>query len=138
MFKKLLAIIGFFCAVCAIYLLIQSGYEETILGDLIAEYFLIYALVWGIIGLIFGFITLYVSESKGYSGGFAWGFWLGIIGLLVVGFKPNKKRAVKHKPVPNSNLSGIEILEKLANLHQQGLLTDEEFQRKKAEILNRM
>ena len=39
--------------------------------------------------LIFGIITSHVAHSKGYDHGFAWGFFLGIIGLLVVGFKPN-------------------------------------------------
>ena len=39
-------------------------------------------------GVIFGVITRYLSKNKGYDGGFAWGFFLGIIGLLVVGFKP--------------------------------------------------
>ena len=40
-------------------------------------------------GLIFGAITKYVAQSKGYDGGFWWGFFLGVIGLLVVGFKPD-------------------------------------------------
>lgn len=40
-------------------------------------------------GMIFGSITRYVAESNGYDGGFCWGFFLGIIGLLVVGFRPN-------------------------------------------------
>jgi len=50
---------------------------------------------WGLLigyvinGLIWGFVTQHVAESKGYSSGFAWGFWLGLIGLLVVGFRPN-------------------------------------------------
>lgn len=43
-----------------------------------------------ITGVIFGFITKYIANSKGYDGGFAWGFWLGIIGILVVGFRPNQ------------------------------------------------
>ncbi|MBP3636549.1 MAG: SHOCT domain-containing protein [Clostridia bacterium] len=45
-------------------------------------------LAYVIQGLIFGFIAKYIAESKGYDTGFAWGFWLGIIGLLVVGFRP--------------------------------------------------
>ena len=40
-------------------------------------------------GIIFGLITEYVANSKGYEGGFWWGFFLGVIGLLVVGFRPN-------------------------------------------------
>lgn len=48
-----------------------------------------YLIGWIINSVVFGFITLYVAESKGYDGGFWWGFWLGIIGLLVVGFRPD-------------------------------------------------
>ena len=184
-------------------------------------------------GCILGFITRYVSESKGYSGGFAWGFFLGIIGLLVVGFRPNiqtdqssympmyggalqatrtsnrtwtcvcgakNREGLNYCPicrrtreesntrsdikcphcgtVNNANrkvcllcnqpldgtatsdtpvatdptncinetaaslspveISGIEMLEGLARLHEQGILTDEEFSQKKADILSRM
>lgn len=39
-------------------------------------------------GVIFGFITKNVADSKGLEHGFAWGFWFGLVGLLVVGFKP--------------------------------------------------
>ncbi len=46
-------------------------------------------LVYIIQGLIFGFVSRYIANSKGYDGGFAWGFWLGLIGVLVVGFRPN-------------------------------------------------
>ena len=42
-----------------------------------------------IYSLIFGAITKYIAESKGYEGGFWWGFFLGVIGLLVVGFRPD-------------------------------------------------
>jgi len=63
--------------------------------------------MWGTIliiylidGVIFGLITKYVSESKGYEGGFAWGFFLGLIGLLVVGFRPNiVTRTRDEKPI---------------------------------------
>ena len=44
-------------------------------------------------GIIFGVICSYVASTKGYNGGFAWGFFLGIIGLLVVGFRPNLTQA---------------------------------------------
>ena len=43
-------------------------------------------------GVICGFVTKYIANSKGYEGGFAWGFWLGIIGILVVGFRPNQEQ----------------------------------------------
>lgn len=65
--------------------------------------FLAVIIAYLIQGLIFGFITQHVAESKGYSTGFAWGFWLGIIGLLVVGFKPNAPS--KAKPANNPTYS---------------------------------
>jgi len=51
--------------------------------------FLLALVIYLINGLIFGFITLHVAQSKGYDKGFAWGFFLGLIGLLVVGFRPD-------------------------------------------------
>ncbi|MBE5779961.1 MAG: SHOCT domain-containing protein [Clostridiales bacterium] len=45
-----------------------------------------------------------------------------------------------YKPIPVSvdNLASVKVLEKLAALHQQGVLTDEEFQQKKIELLSRI
>lgn len=175
-------------------------------------------------GIIFGAITRYVAESKGYDGGFWWGFFLGMIGLLVVGFRPNQtwqsdslnnsaywtqlqenasgsskhamwrcvcgtenpvtlnycvrcrrnrsevnkddrekcphcgamnrknnavcfacSRSLKEekqpeqdaKPVP-AQQEALALLESLAALHQQGILTDEEFDEKKKQILSRI
>lgn len=176
------------------------------------EGLIIYFLGWVIAACIFGAITKYISESKGYYGGFAWGFWLGLIGILVVGFRPTITKSEierplypepKHgsqwecgygaknpnslnyclscrrnrgdfKPVPKiscphcgaSNketntlcfacgkpLSSekteiaaaakgteepVSMLEKLKKLHEQGILTDDEFQQKKAELLAKM
>lgn len=56
-------------------------------------------LIWIIVSLIcacfWGFITSLISESKGYDSGFWWGFWLGIIGLIVVAFKPTNYDSLK-------------------------------------------
>jgi len=168
---------------------------------------------------IFGFATQHISESKGYSSGFAWGFFLGIIGLVVVGLKPNLNTTyVAHEPpryaqpaapAPSANewlcvcgsrnhesltyctrcgrersytdnnntvkvpcphcgaknkttnkvcfacgkpmteepvlaeaqpqaSDAADLLAKLAQLHESGVLTDDEFQQKKAEILSRI
>ena len=56
------------------------------------DIFVISLIVFLIYGLILGFITKYVAESKGYDGGFWWGFFLGVIGLLVVGFRPDNRQ----------------------------------------------
>ena len=183
-------------------------------------------------GVIFGCITRYVATSKGYDSGFAWGFFLGLIGLLVVGFRPNisetsyagrssgamegyrmssssqmesythtpdrtpwhcvcgtenagsldyclncrrtreegtmkkvncphcgasnkeanemcfacgkpmkeeKQEKLTAAPVPEAEKTdGVEVLKKLAELHAQGILTDEEFAQKKQEILGKI
>lgn len=63
-------------------------------------------LVYLIQGVIFGAVTNYLANSKGYDGGFAWGFWLGIIGVMVVGFRPTINQAAEtqtYKPMyPNA------------------------------------
>ena len=42
------------------------------------------------------------------------------------------------QPIQNNSVSGIEAIEKLAKLHEQGILSDEEFNQKKADILAKM
>lgn len=54
------------------------------------EYYAFWIIGYLVSCIVFGLITRHVAQSKGYEGGFAWGFWLGLIGLLVVGFRPNK------------------------------------------------
>lgn len=51
--------------------------------------YLIGALIYS---LVFGFLSKTIAESKGYEGGFWWGFFLGVIGLLVVGFRPDIRK----------------------------------------------
>lgn len=128
-----------------------------------------YVLIGYIInGIIFGSITRYISRSKGYENGFAWGFWLGIIGLLVVGFRPDQRvqaqtpstnwsstqscaqdrptEAVKSIPKENKSspsqlnesIQLAELLQKLSDLHKQGILNDAEFESKKVDILQKM
>jgi len=104
-----------------------------------ADVYLKQAIVWGAVymvnGLVFGALTSYISRMKGYESGFAWGFWLGLIGLLVVGFRPaqNQKDAADSDPAHQPD--EMEKLAKLAKLHEQGVLSDEEFQQKKKELL---
>lgn len=49
--------------------------------------------------------------------------------------RPAQVQVIQTAPSISDN---IEALEKLANLHEQGILTDEEFQQKKADLLNKM
>ena len=46
-------------------------------------------IVYIVHGCIFGAIAKHIAGTKGYSDGFVWGFLLGILGLLVVGFRAN-------------------------------------------------
>lgn len=69
----------------------------------------------------------------------AWGVAVIILGisiLVVFGIiaLPNK---AKHKNIPFQN-TDADVLEKLSRLHDSGILTDEEFQKKKSDILERM
>ena len=42
------------------------------------------------------------------------------------------------QPMQNNSTNSIEAIEKLAKLHEQGILTDDEFQQKKADLLAKM
>ena len=111
-----------------IYSAVENGYG----------FFVVILLAYLITGVIFGTITKYISGTKGYESGFAWGFWLGLIGLLVVGFRANLNDSNKHPQKVIIKVDDAEKIEKLAKLHQQGILTDEEFKQKKADILAKM
>ena len=86
--------------------------------------------------LIFGFITKHVASTKGYKDGFAWGFFLGIIGLLVVGFRSTIK--TESILTPQQKQPPTNLLNQLKDLHDQGILTDEEYTQKKQNILTRL
>jgi len=81
-------------------------------------------------GLIFGFITRSIARKKGYSHGFVWGFFLGVIGLLVNVFRPDRNA--------QTSSGNLDTLERIVKLHEQGALTDEEFSKKKAELLEKI
>lgn len=71
---------------------------------------IVYIFVYIIQGCIFGAIARYISSNKGYDGGFAWGFFLGIIGLLVVGLRPDNvsRTGISTREMyPETNNTGI-------------------------------
>lgn len=136
MAKKFLKTVVIIILVLIIIPLVWSIQDST--GDydnIIFKQIIVVLVPFLIVGVLFGGITDHVAKSKGYESGFAWGFWLGIIGLLVVGFRPSLKETVKQPSVVVPKHVDIEVLSKLASLHENGILTDEEFQQKKAEIL---
>lgn len=99
------------------------------------------AVIYGIllsVNLVFGCIASYISYTKGYDSGFAWGFFLGVIGLLVVGFREskNKPNAEQPKAVPSKSYD-VNSLKELAALYKEGMLTEEEFKKEKEKIINR-
>ena len=85
--------------------------------------------------IICGIISKSINESKGYTNGFAWGAWFGIIGIIVVLCKRNISE--KTEP-PQTETKPLEVLEHLSELHKKGVLTDEEFELKKAELLRKI
>lgn len=99
------------------------------------------AIIYGLIllgNVIFGCISSYISYTKGYDSGFAWGFFLGVIGLLVVGFRESKnKQKVEHPNPIRNKTTDVNSLKELASLYKEGLLTEDEFKKEKEKIINK-
>ena len=93
-----------------------------------------YLIGYIIVGIIFGAICKAIASNRGMEGGFWWGFWLWIIGIIVVAVRPNENNSVPAQAVS----SPYEDLERLANLKAQGVLSDEEYAKMKAECLSRI
>lgn len=87
-----------------------------------------------VVSIICGAICKAISSGRGMDGGFWWGFWLWIIGIIVVAVRPNENKSVPILPAS----SPYEDLERLANLKAQGVLSEEEYNKMKAECLSRM
>lgn len=88
------------------------------------------------IGIISAFITGCIADTiakKKNQKGFAWGFWLSWIGIIVVACRPaentNNNNNIQTK-------SKYQRLEQLAELRKSNTITQEEFDREKARILN--
>ena len=137
-------------AVCLVVLLVLYVVFSSLMPDIKAivasdygavglvafNYIIIAVCVFLVQGLIFGFITRAIADSKGYDGGFWWGFFLGLLGLIVVAVRPNQRKPVQDKSVKAANYT--QALERLASMRDQGILTEEEFNEKKQEILKRI
>ena len=92
------------------------------------------------------------SKKRNGAGWFFIGLIIGIFGVILVAVLPSLEppaQPVAHHvlPPPSPKLGtlgrasppdAIQSLEKLAVLHQQGVLTDEEFGAKKQELLDRV
>ena len=102
----------------------------------------------------FGRLTGRMAQRKGYKHGSRWGFLLGLLllyfGLLIVYLLPDRKKAARPQSVltevaplprreeeaPPQPADRGEALEMVSRLHQQGVLTDEEFRQKVTDLLN--
>lgn len=106
----------------------------------------VYIFVAIIQGLICGFVAQVVSENKGYEDGFFWGFFLGIIGIIVVACKPDNnssydsallsKETEEEKDKSEKELLNIQKLKSYKDLLDSGVITQEEFDKKKSELLD--
>ncbi|MDE6593024.1 MAG: SHOCT domain-containing protein [Oscillospiraceae bacterium] len=80
---------------------------------------------------MFGAICKKLADDKGYSGSswFWWGFFFNVLALLVIILK-------KRLTPPPVRVNNISALEEYKRLLDSGVITPEEFERKKAELLN--
>jgi hypothetical protein len=61
-----------------------------------------------------------------------------VLELLPEGRRPIETKELKEKPEQNKQIDVIEMIKKLAELKDVGILTEEEFSEKKADLLGRI
>jgi len=94
-----------------------------------------YILIILCISAICGAACVSISESRSMEGGFWWGFFLWIIGIIVVAVRPSDKVVIEQTPSEQPTQSFAADLEKLAELKEKGIITQEEFDAKKKQLL---
>ena len=99
------------------------------------DYILAYLIGVLVGSIIFGVICKAIASSRGMEGGFWWGFLLWVIGIIIVAVRPNESRTAQSQ---QNSSSPYEDLERLANLKAQGVLTDDEYEKMRAECLSRI
>lgn len=87
-----------------------------------------------IVAAVLGLIPATIAKNKGYSFGLWWfyGWMLFIVAIIHVLFIPNKN--ARQTPL-NAGQSAADELKKYKELKDQGVLTEEEFQAKKEQLL---
>ena len=95
-----------------------------------------------IIPIVFGLICRAISNSRGMKGGFWWGFLLGIIGVIVVAVRPKDKQEASNNVAPavafnntSTRVSDSDEIKKYKELLDSGIITQEEFEAKKKQLL---
>lgn len=89
-------------------------------------------LIFLIYTIIFAYLSRLIGIKKGIENGYIWGLCLGIVGFIVI-------CALKENTVANlvdADNSKYDKLEKLQNLKNKGILTNEEFEFEKQKLLN--
>jgi len=121
------------------------------LGDWLLAIFWFFLLVIWIWLLITVFVDMFRSDMSGWAKA-AWVLfvivvpWLGVLVYLIVHGKDMQQRAIDHAAKQDKaqreyiaeaagSGSSADELEKLKQLHNQGVLTDEEFAAQKAKVL---
>ena len=99
---------------------------------------LYYFIVLCIRGLIWGFVAHFIAKSKGYDNGFFWGFFLGLIGLIVVCARPAINKEDEEYNESQIRKNSIESLQKLTDLYDNGMITEEEYKSKKKRLLDKI
>ena len=86
-----------------------------------------------------GAIPANIAYKKGYSFGLYWlfGFFL-FFPALIVSLCISDKNAPQQYFQPPVPVSAADELKKYSELHDQGAITDEEFQKIKSELLNKL
>lgn len=80
---------------------------------------------------IWGAVCRKIADDKGYSGGawFWWGFFFVFWAILAIIIKPNRVPASKE-------MMSVNALREYKNLLDSGIISREEFERKKSELMN--
>ena len=94
------------------------------------EYICACILVWLVMSIIFGCIANVINTKKGYDGGFAWGFLLWIIGVIIVGCRPEKNNSRN-----SAKITEADEIKKYKELLDSGAITQEEYDSKKKQLL---
>lgn len=113
------------------------------------DYLLIYSLVTLAIAAGLGFIPASIAKNKGYSFGLWWfyGWMLFIVAIIHVSLIPDKNAQqipinttphIPYCPPSNAGQSAADELKKYKELKDQGVITEEEFQAKKEQLLKLM
>ena len=95
---------------------------------------MIFYLIAMVYGLLWAYLSRYVGLKKGIQTGYIWGYFLGLIGFIVICvLKGEETNTEKQKEYSSSNK--YEDLERLLKLKESGAITEKEFEKEKAKIL---